>query len=326
MSNPTRITFPEFGPPHQVVRPEAFSPRQPGPGEALVRIDAAPVNPADLNFIEGTYGIKPDLPATAGLEGTGLVESIGPDVASLQPGNRVLFLSSPGTWATHATCSADDLLVLPSEIDPVQAAMLKVNPMTALRMIEDFVTLKPGDWLMQNAANSGVGQYVIQLAAAKGIKTVNLVRDTACAPTLEKLGADLILADDDSARDHLPGNCKPALALNAVGGDSATRVMGMLAPDATLVTYGAMSRKALKVPNSFLLFRNLSLQGFWLTRWTRQTSREQIREAYQPLAQLMAQGRLSSTVAATYPLDQAAAAVEHAARGSRGGKITLSCA
>ena len=315
-----RIRFADHGVPEQAAACEEFEiEAAPGSGQVLVKMLASPVNPADINFIEGVYGIKPALPATGGLEGCGEVLAIGEGVANIRPGAMVMRLRGYGSWATLQMVPADDLLVLPPGLDPLQAAMLKVNPMTAWLMIQSGGTPAPGSWLAQNAANSGVGQCVIQLAGALGLHTLNLVRRPEAIQPLLELGADSVLLDEPGWVDNAPA--RPPLALNAVGGDSATRLMDALAEKGRLVTYGAMSKQGVKVPNKFLLFKGIELHGFWLTRWLRETPPEEIAAAYHRLAGWMAEGKLKMAVEATYPLERAKEAIARARAEKRAGKI-----
>lgn len=316
-----RVVFSNFGRPEEVVAVEQVELPAPGPGQVMVRMLAAPINPADVNFIEGVYGIKPELPSAAGLEGCGEVLACGPGVESPCVGDKVIFLRERGTWASHVVCAADGVLVVPAGIDPVQAAMLKVNPLTALRMLVEAGEPAPGSWVAQNAANSGVGQCVIQVAKALGLHTINLVRRPDAKDGLAALGADCLLLDEPGVVEHAPA--KPMLALNAVGGDSAVRLMDLLCEKGRLVTYGAMSKQGVKVPNKFLLFKGISLHGFWLTRWLREAPRAEIEAAYARLAGWMVAGQLSMKVEKIYPLGQVAEALRHAQRDQRNGKILL---
>lgn len=315
-----RIRFAVHGVPEEVAACEEFECAEgPGPGEVLVRMLAAPVNPADINFIEGVYGIKPTLPATGGLEGCGEVVAVGDGVTGMEAGTMVMRLRGYGSWSSLQMVSATDLLQLPAGMDPLQAAMLKVNPMTAWLMITGGGEPHPGSWLAQNAANSGVGQCVIQLARVLGLHTINLVRRPEAMPGLLALGADGVFLDEPGWVEKAPA--RPALALNAVGGDSATRLMDVLAEKGRLVTYGAMSKQGVKVPNKFLLFKGIELHGFWLTRWLREAPVDEIARAYGRLAGWMAEGTLKMAVEATYPLEQAKEAIARAREEKRGGKI-----
>ena len=297
----------------------------PGVGEVLVRMLAAPVNPADLNVIEGTYGELPSLPCTIGNEGVGVVEQVGSSVHGLSVGQTVLPLSF-GTWAEKMVVPAEALIVLPDGLDPLQAAMLAVNPATAWRMLHDFALLEPGDWIVQNAANSGVGRAVIQLAKALGLRTLNVVRRVELVEELEKIGGDVVVTEETNLRDQVQALCggkNPKLALNAVGGASALNLANALAAGSPLVTYGAMGRQPLKIPNSLLIFKNLSFHGFWLRRWKETASPTDVRETYQKLSAYLLAGVLHTPVHKTFPLSQALEAVAEAAREKRSGKVLL---
>jgi trans-2-enoyl-CoA reductase len=316
---PCRLVFHETGKPSEVLRHEAFTPPR---GEVLVRILAAPINPADLNTIEGTYGVKPALPATPGIEGCGIVEtSTSPDYKA---GDRVMFLRRADTWATHTTVAADTLFKLPDAIDPLQAAMLKVNPATAWNLLHGFASLAPGDWIVQNLGNSAVGRCVIQLARDLGIHTVSFVRRDEQIPALTELGADHVLTDDESgfakAREAL-GGANAALAFNAVGGDSALRLMKLLRESGTHITYGAMGRKPLTMPNGLLIFRDLRVRGLWVTRWSENTPDTEVRSVYQNLAERVAAGKLVQPVDRTFALEDWREALDRLDAPERDGKV-----
>jgi NADPH:quinone reductase-like Zn-dependent oxidoreductase len=316
------LRFHECGKPADVLELEELPSTNPLDGEVRLRILAAPLNPADQNFIEGTYGVKPELPAVPGIEGCGeVVESRSPD---FQPGDRAILLRRAGTWADEVSLPSEHLFKLPPGIDPLQAAMLKVNPATAWRLLTGFGTPPPGSWVVQNAANSAVGRCVIVLARTLGIRTMNLVRRAELRDELLALGADEVLTDDDSAVDtakSVLGNDRPSLAFNCVGGESALRLMNLLASGGIHITYGAMSRRPLTVPNGQLIFKDLQLRGLWVTKWIESAPREELEAVYGKLAGLMVSGAISVPLAATYPLSNFKAALEHVAGSSRNGKI-----
>jgi NADPH:quinone reductase-like Zn-dependent oxidoreductase len=285
---------------------------------------AAPINPADLNFIEGTYGVRPELPATPGIEGCGEIEeSLAP---GWEPGDRVILLGRLGSWSTSVDAGPADLLRVPRSLDPVQASMLKVNPATAWRLLTSVDRLDPGSWVVQNAANSNAGQCLVQLAREIGLRTINLVRRMEVAEDLRKIGADVVLPDDanavSAALDATSGE-RPRLACNAVGGESALRLLDMLSEEGLHLTYGAMSRRSLKIPNSLLIFRRLRLHGFWMTRWLESAPREELEETYSWLADLAATGKLVQPVDSTFPLEKVCSAVSRASESGRSGKVVL---
>lgn len=322
MNTGIQLRFPQFGKPTEVLETAEFSPLSPVAGEVLVRILAAPINPADLNTIEGTYGVKPALPAVPGIEGCGEVVESG--AADYQTGDRVIFLRRAATWATHTTVPAESLFKLPVGIDPVQAAMLKVNPATAWRLLHGFENLTKGDWVVQNLGNSAVGRCVIQLARDLGIRTVSFVRKAEQFEELKALGADHVLLDDEdgfAAAKEILGGANAVIAFNAVGGDSALRLMKLLRVGGTHVTYGAMGRKPITLPNGLLLFQDIRIRGLWVTRWVENAAPEEVRSTYQDLADRVAAGKLLQPVDGTFSLDNWRDALAKLDSPERSGKV-----
>ena len=321
-SDGSQLCFHQTGKPSEVLEFENFTPQPPSAGEVLVRISAAPINPADLNTIEGTYGVKPPLPAVPGIEGCGVVEASASE--DYQVGDQVMFLRRAATWSSHTTVPADSLFKLPSGIDPVQAAMLKVNPATAWQLLHGFETLRRGDWIVQNLGNSAVGRCVIQLARDSGIRTISFVRRDDTAAELRDLGADHVFLDDEvgmaAAKDVL-GGANAKLAFNAVGGDSALRVMKLLCESGTHITYGAMGRKPLTMPNGLLIFRDIRVRGLWVTRWAENAPADEVEAVYQELARRVAEGRIVQPVDATYRLADFQKALLRLDSPERSGKV-----
>src|SRR6267143_5176961 len=258
------------GNPADVLRVESRPWPTPAAGEAVVKMRAAPINPADLNQIEGKYPVRAELPATPGFEGAGIVADVDPDVTNVAVEALVILPHNVGTWRDAVAVKADELVVVPAGIEPVQAAMLKINPMTAWRLLHDYVDLTRGDWLIQNAANSAAGRAVIQIARELGYKTVNVVRRSELIGELQAEGGDVVLVDSENLRHEVEeaiGGPTIRLGLNAVGGESALRLANCLAPGSTLVTYGAMSLQPLKIPNGLLIFKDLRFRGIWINKW-----------------------------------------------------------
>jgi len=219
---------------------------------------------------------------------------------------------------------ADELVIIPAGIEPVDAAMLKINPMTAWRLLHDYVDLKKGDWLIQNAANSAAGRAVIQIARELSYKTVNVVRREELIDELRSEGGDVVLVDGENLRNqakNATGGASIRLALNSVGGDSALRLANCLAPASTMVTFGAMSLQPLKIPNGLLIFKDLRFRGIWINKWYDNATKEQRMETFRSLFDMAKRGLLKAKVEKAYPLAEARAAVARAAQGKRSGKI-----
>jgi trans-2-enoyl-CoA reductase len=309
------------GDPSQVVRAEEVALEDPNPGEVRVRMLWAPVNPADLNMLEGKYGEARPLPDVPGNEGCGRVISVGEGVDTSWIGRHVLVDSM--AWREEGNWPVESLVAVPAGIDARRACVLRVNPPTAWCLVHLFADLQPGDWIAQNAATSAVGRAVIEIAKDRGWKSLNVVRRPEAADELRKLGADAVVVDgpEMSEATALPGDAKPRLGLNAVGGSAATRLAGLLAEGSALVTYGAMSKEALKIPNGFLIFRDLNFHGFWLTSWLRSASLSERDAVFGEVFRLAAHGCFVPQVAGEFPIDDISQAVKRAAEG--GGKVLL---
>src|SRR5436190_2153390 len=314
------------GNPADVLRVELRPWPTPAVDEAVVKMSAAPINPADLNQIEGKYPVRPELPATPGFEGAGVVVELGADVNGLTSGALVIVPHNIGTWRDAVAVKAHELVVVPDGIEPIQAAMLKINPLTAWRLLHDYVDLQKGDWLIQNAANSAAGRDVIKIAHELGYKTVNVVRRSELVDELRAEGGDLVLVDGDSLRKEVKeatGGAPIHLGLNSVGGESALRLANCLAPGSTLVTFGAMSLQPLKIPNGLLIFKDLRFRGIWINKWYDKATPSERMDSFGPLFDMAKRGLLKTKVERTYRLNEVKAAVAHAAQGKRNGKIVF---
>jgi NADPH:quinone reductase-like Zn-dependent oxidoreductase len=312
------LRYHSHGSPPEVLRLEDLPERPLEEGEVRLKILAAPVNPADLNIIAGNYGVHPGLPATAGLEGVGeVIESRAP---GFSVGDHAMALRPVGSWATQAIGEAKNLFKLPAGLDPLQEAMLKVNPATAWKLLTSFATLPEGSSIIQNAANSAVGRCVIALAKHLGIRTINLVRRPELIDELMAIGADEVFVDSDEALERYRGD-RPRLAFNCVGGESALRMMKQLGRGGIHITYGAMARRPLTVPARALIFDDIQVRGLWITRWVEQADPAEVSEVYHKLSGLMQEGIVSIPVDATYPLGGYAAALARLDAPGRTGKI-----
>ena len=308
--------------PHEVIDAVEFSAPALQAGEVLVEVLAAPINPSDVLTLTGDYGSLPPLPAVGGNEGVGRVVDAAADVDGLRAGQMVLLPVGSGTWATHLVAAASALMPLPHGADPQQLAMLTVNPPTARLLLSEFADLEPGDWVIQNAANSAVGGYLVQLAKARGIRTVNIVRRAA----VQAVGGEVVLVDGDDLAARVreaTGDARIALAVDAVGGAATERLAQSLAPGGTVVTYGAMSGEPCTLSAASLIFRGISLRGFWLARWFKTADARTRAVVFGELAALIASGQLHARVQATYGIDAIKDAVAAAAAGERDGKIMV---
>jgi mitochondrial enoyl-[acyl-carrier protein] reductase / trans-2-enoyl-CoA reductase len=312
------------GNPADVLQVQSRAWPTPAADEAVIKMCAAPINPADLNQIEGKYPVRPELPATPGFEGAGMIVELGADVNGLTSGALAIVPHNVGTWRDAVAVKAQDLVIVPDGIEPIQAAMLKINPLTAWRLLHDYVDLQKGDWLIQNAANSAAGRDVIHIARELGYKTVNVVRRAELVDELRAEGGDVVLVDGDNLRGEVKSATRGApirLGLNSVGGDSALRLANCLAPGGTLVSFGAMSLQPLKIPTGLLIFKDLRFRGIWINKWYDNATPSERMETFRSLFDMVQRGLLKTKVEKAYPLSEVKAAVAHAGQGKRSGKI-----
>lgn len=317
------VQFSRFGAPEEVVELVDLPDVAPGPGQVAVDFLAAPVNPADLLNLQGLYGIVPPLPAIAGLEGVGRVSAVGPDVTHLRVGDRVLLGGS--TWRERHVLPAAGLFSLPSGVPDEQLAMLTVNPLTARALLRE-ARLAPGDWLIKNAANSGVGRILLALARRAGVRTIAVVRRPGLEDTLKSWGAEAVLVDgpDLPAQvKQLVGDARVPHAIDAIGGAATARLAASVSPGGTVVNYGVLSGEPCHASGVDLIFRDVHLRGFWLATWFRRTAPVEVEAAYAELIDLLVKGEITVPVEATYPLTRVRDALRHAAQPGRGGKIVL---
>jgi NADPH:quinone reductase-like Zn-dependent oxidoreductase len=293
----------------------------PAAGEVVIAIEASPINPSDLFMITGGYGYRPRLPAIMGTEGVGRVVAVGAGVKHLREGDRTLVPFPGPAWAERIKTDAPWLRPLPpGEVN--QFAMLGVNPPTAYLLLTDIVKLPRGSWVIQNAANSGVGRATVVIAISLGLRTVNIVRRDEVVQEMKALGGDVVLVDGPDLKNRVAaetGNAPITLALDSVGDTSSMNLMNCLSENGALVSYGNMSRQPMVVQPGSLVFKKQTMRGFWLVYWYQSAEPDEITAMFDYLAPLVAAGTISAPVAATYGFDQVSEAITKAAQGD--GKV-----
>lgn len=297
-----------------------------GAGQVRVRLEAAPLNPSDIMLTDGIYALRPDLPSATGSEGVGHVTEVGADVTAVKVGDRVLSLpfDEPGTWQEERVVDERHVARVSHDTDALQLATTGVNGATALQLLTYGGDLAPGSWVAQNAANSGVGSFVIALAKHAGLRTLNIVRRVDAVEPLLAAGADVVIVSSDTLADDIAnalGEEKISLLLDAIGGEIVESFVPSLAQSANVVSYAVYSGKAPSINPFALVFKDLHVHGFWVNNWLRTSSREDVEKSYSHLVALIADGTLSTPVEAVYRLEDYAAAIEHARRTGRGGKV-----
>ena len=307
-------------PAHSVKMVEVPEPSTPSAGGALVRMEYAPVAYSDLLLARGVYLLRPKLPSVIGGEGAGIVEAIGPGVTNIKVGNRVTIPFGTFTWSEKVLAPAGGLFVVPSSIDAKTASMLNINPTTAVLLLDEFVKLKPKDWILLNAANSQVARCLIAIAKSRGLNVIGIVRRPEATPEVETLGADFVGVESTELLKQIQAatdGTAISLGLDAVGGPATATLASVLSPGAHLVSYAWLGGLPIHVPQGDLIGKRLNVHGFWMYY---EEYLPKLRAALTEAANVVASGKLSLPFTKTYKPSQIKEAIEHA---ERGGKILL---
>ncbi|MGR2751904.1 zinc-binding dehydrogenase [Agromyces arachidis] len=320
------LTHSTFGDPRSVLQVDERPMPEPGPGQVRIRTLLATIHNHDLSTVRGTYGFKPELPAPAGTEAVGIVDALGDGVTGLAVGQRVASGGAFGSWAEYFTASAGGLVPVPDGLPDEVAAQLVSMPFSAVSLMHSL-DLRAGDWMVQNAANGAVGRMVAQIGAARGVNVVGLVRRAEGVAELRDQGiANVVATDDDGWRDEvaaLTDGAPITVGVDSVGGDSAGDLTSLLAENGTTVVFGAMGSPELRIPSGDVIFKQLTIRGFWGSRVTRDMDGETRAMLFGQLMGHVLAGELTLPVAGTYAFDDIAEAVAASMTPGRVGKVLL---
>ena len=317
-----------YGNPAEVLNAEEVEVAAPKSGQAMIKLLRACVNSSDMGMIGGSYGRLRQLPAIAGREGIGEVVEVGGGVENVKVGDIVRIPEEPGVWAQYTVSDAENLMVLPKNLDLDTLAMSFINPPTALLILEEFCELKAGDWVIQNGAGSALGYFFTQICRSRGIRTINMLRNAAKKEAnLKAIGADIVVDEesfDAKNLKNLTGGELPKLGLNQIGGASVSNMIKAMGQGGTIVTVGAMSSEPVRFPTRFLIFSDLRLRGFWWDKWQRAHSQAEKGKIFAKIFKMIEEGALRAPVDSVFPLSQIKDAMRRAAEGGRNGKVLLS--
>jgi NADPH:quinone reductase-like Zn-dependent oxidoreductase len=320
------LVQPRFGDPAEVLSVQEVPAPEPGPGQALVRVLLSPIHNHDLWTARGSYGFKPEMPARAGTEAVGVVAALGEGVEGLEIGQRVATGGSFGAWAELVVTPAAGLVPVPEGMSDEAAAQLVSMPFSAIALL-DFLEVSEGDWIVQNAANGAVGRLVAQLAAARGVHVLGLVRRADGVTELAEQGIERVVAtDDDAWRDRvreIVGDAPIVAGVDSVGGTSAGDVVSLLAEDGVLVVFGAMASPTMEIGSGDVIFKQVVIKGFWGSKVFAAMSREKRAALMGELVAGLGSGALTLPVEKVYALEEIAHAARANAEPGRRGKILL---
>lgn len=321
------LRFHRHGSPAEVLQLDEIPTPDPGPGQVRVRLTHRSLNPADLSAVKGTYGALRDLPASGGNEGVGTVEALGAGVGSVARGQRVVKLGDAPTWQECVVLDAEDVLPVPDALPDAAAAQLFVNPLTADLLMEAS-GVSAGDVLVQSAGASAVARIATEMAVARGVRVVSVVRRGDHADRLRALGAEVVVADANTretraALREVVGDAGARAALDPVCGEAGALLLSALGDRGTHVVYGALSGEPLAVSPRALIYRQATVRGVWRSRWWSETPRDEARQRLSRVAETVASGAVSLPVDATFDLADGAEAARYASQPGRWGKVLL---
>ena len=328
------VRYEQFGEPAEVLSVQEIPVPEPGPGQVRVRVLASPINPSDLMTIRGEYGRLPELPATPGFEGVGLVEASGGGLlARLRRNRRVAILGSlTGNWAEQAIVPAKQVVPVPAALPIEQAATFFINPVTAWAMTQRVLRIPPGGWLLQTASGSQLGRMVIRLGRQLGFRTINVVRRDEQIEELTRLGGDAVFAFDVAEQAagglasmvrEITGEGGVQWAIDPVGGELGSAVVDCLAQGGRMLVFGTLADQPLTFSPRSLMTPGASVEGFWLARWLAKQSLMSKLKMIRAVVRLVRAGVLVSEIGETFPLERVVDAVNASEQPGRNGKVLL---
>ncbi len=301
----------------------------PGPGEVLVRVAASPINPSDLAMLEGEYGLGWPYPLIPGLEASGQVVATGAGfLPRLLRDKRVAVAAGQqGLWAEYSTVPANQCVALPDSLPFGAGASSFVNPLTAIALVAEVQRAKQ-DVAVSTAASGALGAMIRRRASEKGVKIINLVRKDAQVEALKAEGARYVLNETAPDFDaELAAMCKDLrcrMAFDAVGGAMTFRLAEALRGKGQILIYGGLSGKAASVHPGTMIFKGLTVRGFWLSKWLAEKTLPQMILLTRDVTRNLQGGFAETRIAQVVSLEQGASAPEAYAENMSAGKTLIS--
>ncbi|MDO9553817.1 zinc-dependent alcohol dehydrogenase family protein [Rhodonellum sp.] len=318
-----QVIFHEVGLPQEVLKYEETDIPQPKPHEVRIKVTARNINPSDIMFIRGMYGITPKLPSSAGFEAVGIVDAMD-EKETLALGTKVIF-TALGTWKEYVTVPVQSVISIPEELPDAVACQAFVNPLTAYAMLETS-GLEEGDWLLVTAGASAFGKLVIQMANQKGIKVACTVRREEQKEVLISLGASLVINTEKEKLQKVimeKTGEGVAVVFDAVGGILGAKALACLKNNGKMMVFGLLSLENIPLNSGLLIFKNLKIEGFWLTSYMESINHEQREIAFKTVLSHLLSEKVKVDVQAIYPLNEFLEAIKEYEKGGRNGKVIL---
>ncbi len=319
-------TYDHFGKPIEVLSLGDRPTPDPKANEVRVKTTLSSIHNHDLLTIRGKYGFKPEMPAIGGSEAVGVIDAVGQDVKDLKVGQRIAAASVQATWAEYFVASEDMVFPVPDSLDDEMAAQLIAMPLSALMLLE-FLEVKSGQWIIHNAANGAVGKSLAMLAAARGVKTINVVRSKDAIKELEAIGAkNNVSTEDEDWKEQVKaivGEDKISAAVDSVGGEDSGALLSLLGHGGVFAVFGAMSGKPMMLNPTDMIFKQATLKGFWGSKLSQEMSVENKQRLVDELIERAVDGKLQLPVEATFDLADVVKAVDGKLQSGKSGKVLL---
>jgi len=315
--------------PGEDLRLEEIPRPRPGPGEVLVRIAASPINPSDLAMLAGEYGLGWPYPLVPGLEGSGQVVAAGSGLfGRFLMGRKVaLAADKQGLWAEYAAVKAGRVIPLPQDLPLGAAAGSFVNPLTAIALVSEVRRAR--QWsAISTAAGGALGAMIRRRAKEQGVKIINIVRRDEQVAALQDEGARFVLnetaPDFDAKLAALCKDLRCRMAFDAVGGQTTFRLGQALRDGGQILVYGGLSGQPATIHPGGMIFKGLTVRGFWLSRWLAGKSAPKMLLMAREVTKGLQGGFAETKVARVVPLDAGAQAPDAYAAAMSSGKILIS--
>ncbi len=324
------IVFDRIGGP-DVLRLADMPLPEPGPGEVTVDLLAVGVNRSDVAFRSGKYLVQPKLPCGLGVEGAGIVNTVGPRVNGLAPGDRVSILPAfmPGgryaTYARSGVFPADCLIGLPDSVDNLTGSAIWVSYLTAWGALVEIGGIQPGDFVLISAASSSVGLSAIQIVNAVGAIPIATTRTGAKVSALEGAGAVHVIAteeqDVETSIRAITGDKGLTLAFDAIAGRFAERLVPCMAEEGTIVFYGGLSDEPTLFDRRPIIRKGISFTGFTVWQILRRPDRRERGQRFVEAG--LANGTLNPVIDRVFRFQDVEDAHRYMESNTQFGKILL---
>lgn len=327
METMKEVIFEKTGLPEDVLQVKDSPRPEPKPHEVQLEVKARNINPSDLMFIQGRYGVQPNLPSSAGFEAAGIV-SIADKEGEFPVGTKVMFTAqgtNMGTWREYITLSTKQVFPMPEGMSFEVACQAFVNPVTAVAMINKS-GLKGGEWLLLTAGASAFGKFALQVAKSKGIKVACTVRHDEQKKYLTDLGADLVINTEKEDLNKIVSDVVSdgvSAVFDAVGGELGAKALTCIRQFGKMYVFGVLSLQNMPLNTGMMIFKEITIEGFWLSSILQRISSEERAKLYKETQTFLMRDDAKVEVTGKFPLVEVKSAIEAYNRPGRNGKILL---